>query len=574
MTDMTRTMQDHAAAPPRNEIVRLIELLNQGRLAEAIAHGEDLARRYRPSPPLYNMLGSANIQANRRAEATKWFVKALEIIPDDTDTLYNLGITSQELGRKTDAIECFRRILRIKPELSQVRALKLLLQAHICDWDELARETEALATLGMEGGIVSPFTMLPLEDHPERHRIRSERYSAKLFGQPPLPPPERPAAEPARLRIGYFSAEIRNHPVARLIARILELHDRSRFEVHVYSYGPVLEDEMRGRIMAAADIFRDVPGLAEHDIAELARRDGIDVAIDLTGHTSYSRSGLFACRPAPVQISYLGYPGTIGAPCIDYIVADRTIIPDDQTRFYSEAPIYLPHVYQAQDDQAEIADPAPSRASLGLPERGFVFCGINNGYKIQPRLYDIWMRLLGAVEGSVLWLLRSNPWAEQNLRRQAAARGVDPDRIVFADWKPHADYLAQFRQADLFLDSFVYNAGATASNALWAGLPVVTRMGTGYPARMAGSLLNAIGLPDLVTTSDEDYERLALDLATSPDRLDGIRARLAANRTTMPLFDSPLFTRHLEEAYRLAYRRWLGGGQPVPIDIADLRGAA
>ncbi len=568
-------MQDQdqrpAQPPPREEVMTLVNLLNQGRLMEAIAHGERLEALYLPSLPLYNMLGSANIQPGRRVQATDWFRKALGIDPNNVDTLYNMGITCQELGRKTEAIYCFERILRVKPEMAQVRALKLLLQAHICDWEGLANEAPHLAMLGIEGGIVSPFTMLPLEDEPARHRIRSERYSAKLFQKfAPLPEPARPAAEPERLRIGYFSAEIRNHPVARLIARVLELHDRSRFEIHLYSYGPKIEDETRARILRSVDRFQEVAALSDEDIAKLARRDGIDVAIDLTGHTTYARTGLFACRAAPVQISYLGYPGTSGAPFVDYVVTDRKLTPpEEQPRFYTEAPIYLPHCYQAQDDQAAIAEP-PARTALGLPEQGFVFCGINNSYKIRPDLYDIWMRLLARVEGSVLWLLKSNPWAEENLRKQAAARGVDPARILFADWKAYPDYLAQFQRADLFLDSFLYNAGATASNALWAGLPVLTRAGKGYPARMAASLLDAVGLPELVTTSDEAYEALALELATNPDKLAELRQRLAVNRTTMPLFDSALFTRHIEEGYRLAYRRWLGGETPAAIEVPDL----
>ena len=548
-----------------------ITLLNQGKLDEAIAHGERLAASHATSLPLYNMLGSANIQADRRSQATEWFRKALQIAQDDVDTLYNMGVTSQELGRKTEAIYCYERILRLKPDLSQIQALKLLLQAHICDWKALRDSEVILETLGIEGRMISPFTLLPLEDRPDRHRFRSERYSAKLFQQIPLPDPVRPDREPQRLRIGYFSAEIRNHPVARLIARILELHDRSRFEVHVYSHGPVVEDETRARIMRAADHFHEVSPLTDQAIAEHARRDGIDIAVDLTGHTTYARTGLFALRSAPVQISYLGYPGTCGAPFLDYIVADKCLIPEEHRHFFTESPIWLPHCYQAQDDQAAIADQPPSRVALGLPEQGFVFCGINNSYKIRPDLYDIWMRLLHQVEGSVLWLLKSNPWAEKNLRDEAAARGVDPARIIFADWKPYPEYLAQFGRADLFLDSFIYNAGATASNALWAGLPVLTRMGVGYTARMAASLLNAIGLPELITLSAESYEQLALELATNPARLAAIRSRLQLNRNTMPLFDSSLFTAHLETGYREAWRRWFRGQPPAAIDVpADI----
>jgi len=568
-SDGTDRGEQTPGPPPREAVMALIDLLNHRRLEEAIAHGERLASNFAPSLPLYNMLGSANIEAGRRAEATNWFRNALGLDPNHVETLYNMGITCQELGRKTEAIYCFERILRIRPDMSRIRALKLLLQAHICDWSALAQEARALGTLGIEGAIVSPFTLLPLEDRPDRHRLRSERYSKELFKQAPLPPPPRPATSPKRLRIGYFSAELRNHPVARLIARVLELHDRSRFEICVYSYGPVVEDETRTRIVASADRFRDMSQRSEEEIANVARRDGIDIAVDLTGHTSYARTGLFACRPAPIQISYLGYPGTSGASFIDYVIADKLLIPRGHERFYSEAPIYLPHCYQAQDDTALAAE-RPSRAMLGLPDDSFVFCGINNSYKITPDLFDVWMRLLRRMDGSVLWLLKSNPWAEANLRQQAEARGLDPGRILFAEWKSYEEYLAQFAAADLFLDSFHYNAGATASNALWAGLPLITKPGLGYPARMAASLLTAVGLPELITSSVSHYEALAIELATNREKLAAIRGKLEKNRRTTALFDSALFTRHLEQAYLLSHRRWIEGLPVAPIDVPDL----
>lgn len=561
--------------PPREAVLKFISLMKQGRLSDAITHGEAMAKHYAGSLNLYNMLGSANIQADRRPRAIEWFRKALETDPHHVDTLYNMAITSQELGRKTEAIHCFERILRIKPDSSYIRALKLLLQANICDWDAIYADESYLKTIGIEGDIAPPFAMLALEDRPDRHRIRSERYSAKLFQKHhPMSVPVRPEMKPDRLRIGYFSAEVRNHPVARLIARVLELHDRSRFEVHLFSYGPIVEDETRARVTRAVDYFHEVGRLTEQDIADLARYKGIDIAVDLTGHTTYARTGIFSLRPAPVQISYLGYPGTMGAPFIDYIIVDEVLVPDNHRRFFTESPIYLPHCYQAQDDQIKIADSVPSRASLGLPKDGFVFCGINNSYKITRKLYDVWMSLLKSVDESVLWLLESSSWAKINLRRQAAIRGVDPERIIFSDWKNYSEYVSQFSQADLFLDSFVYNAGATASNALWAGLPVLTRIGNGYPTRMAASMLRAVDLTDLITTTDEDYQRLALALATDPAKLSEIRERLATNRRTKPLFDSSLFTRHVEEGYMLAYGRWLAGETPAAIHVPDLLAAS
>ncbi|RYD95134.1 MAG: hypothetical protein EOP61_20345 [Sphingomonadales bacterium] len=293
----------------------------------------------------------------------------------------------------------------------------------------------------------------------------------------------------------------------------------------------------------------------------------------MTGHTSRNRLGIFALRAAPIQISYLGYPGTTGAPFFDYMIADRRLIPPEQRAYYSEKIIYLPHQYQAQDDHPPLPAHMPSRAELGLPDRGFVFCAINNSYKIGPAEFAIWTRLLKQVEGSVLWMLRSDAVFERNMLCRAAVEGVDPARIIFCDRSGLADYLAKLTLADLFLDSFTYNAGATASHALWAGLPVLTRTGAGYTARMAGSLLHAIGLPELITTSDQDYEALALALATDPERLARIKTKLGANRATEPLFDTNLFTHHIELGYQHAYQRYFIGLAPDDIDVADRRTA-
>ena len=288
--------------------------------------------------------------------------------------------------------------------------------------------------------------------------------------------------------------------------------------------------------------------MADHAIADLARGHELDIAIDLKGYTRQSRPGLFALRLAPVQIAYLGYPGTMGADFIDYLIADPVVIPDGEKRFYTEKLLFLPNSYQPNDNRREIAQAGSSRADFGLPGDGFVFCCFNQNYKITPREFDIWMRLLGRVDGSVLWLLRSNEWAEANLRREARARGIDPDRLVFAGKLPHGEHLARHAHADLFLDTFNVNAHTTASDALWAGLPIVTRAGRQFAARVAASLLAAVGLPELIAGTDEAYEALALDLATDPDRLAAIRAKLAANRLSQPLFDTVGYTRDFEAA--------------------------
>jgi len=351
------------------------------------------------------------------------------------------------------------------------------------------------------------------------------------------------------------------------LAQVLKMHDRGQFEIYLYAFSPHAPDAMRGRIIDAVDVYDDVIAMRDIDIAELARQDQIDIAIDLNGFTENSRSDIFLHRAAPVQISYLGYPGTMGADFIDYIVADKNLIPEASQKFYSEKPIYLPHHYQAQDSDLPIADIVPSRADLGLPERAFVFCALSNSYKITPAEFDIWMRLLTAVENSVLWLLHSNDWVRKNLLMEAAKRGVAPERLIFAAYTDHKIYLAQLKQADLYLDTFIYNAGATASNALWAGLPVLTKRGRGYTARMAASLLSAIELPELITDTEAAYEALALALARDPARVASFKAKLAANLLTTPLFDTELFTRKLEAGYSQAYDRYFEGKAADVIDV-------
>jgi predicted O-linked N-acetylglucosamine transferase (SPINDLY family) len=386
--------------------------------------------------------------------------------------------------------------------------------------------------------------------------------------QKPLPATAKPSQKPECLRIGYFSADFHNHATMHLMAQIFALHDKSRFEILAYSYGPDRQDEMRKKLLGAVDVFHDVREMNDLQIVDLARTEKLDIAIDLKGFTQNERLGPFAYGLAPVQISYLGYPGTLGADFIDYIVADAVVIPGDKRPHYSEQIIYLPNTYQPTDNTRIISDKIITRGDMGLPSDGFVFCCFNNNYKISLKEFDIWMRLLGKVESSVLWLLKSNNWAEQNLKREAEARGISSERLVFAERVPQAEHLARQKLADLFLDTFNVNAHTTTSDALWAGLPVVTKLGEGFAARVAGSLLTAIGLPELITQSEEAYEALALALATDPNELAKIKSKLEANRLTQPLFDSAMYTRHLETGYQMAYDRYFTGNSPDAIIVA------
>ena len=528
------------------------------------------ALRSKPDfPEAHLNMGNVLQDKGEPEAAMESYKKALEIKTDYAEAFYNMGIAFESKGDLCAAIGSYIQALNIKPDYQSSRNNKLRQQAHICDWIGIENDRLLIRELGTSNQEISPLAILSLEDVPQVHRLRSEIFAKLRYKRATLPHRTIPKIKPSRIRIGYFSSDFREHPVAYLIAKMLEVHDRKYFEVYGYSIGSATDDEMRKRLKKAFDVFHDVKDRDDRDIALLAQQDKIDIAIDLNGYTRNNRSGIFAYRAAPVQINYLGYPGTMGAVSMDYIIADHNLIPTESQKFYSEKPIYMPHHYQAQDDTLPISDETLLRSELGLPEKGFVFCAINSTYKITPSEFNIWMRLLQQVDGSVLWLLESNKWVKANLLKEANARGVGSERLVFAQKTSHEKYLAQFRQADLFLDTFTYNAGATASNALWAGLPVLTKLGKGYTARMAGSLLASIGLSELITATEADYEELALELATDSNCLSEIKQKLAANRLSKPLFNTELFTKHLENGYQQAYQRYFDGLEPDIITVCD-----
>jgi predicted O-linked N-acetylglucosamine transferase (SPINDLY family) len=351
------------------------------------------------------------------------------------------------------------------------------------------------------------------------------------------------------------------------MAELFGLHDRARFEVVGFSFGPAPDEATRQLLAGGFDRFEQVAGLADAAIAARARALGIDIAIDLKGYTEGERAGVFARRAAPIQVSYLGYPGTMGAPYIDYLIADRVIVPDGSAPHYSERVVRLPGSYQVNDRRRTIVAPTPPRTALGLPAEGVVFCCFNRAYKLTPETFASWMRILAAVEGSVLWLLEEQPRGSDNLRREAAARGIDPARLVFAAKAPVGEHLARQRAADLFLDTLPCNAHTTASDALWAGLPVVTRCGESFAARVAASLLHAVGLPELVTTTAADYEALAIALARDPARRARLREHLARDPTRLTLFDTPAFARGLEAAFERMHARRMAGLPPEAFDV-------
>jgi predicted O-linked N-acetylglucosamine transferase (SPINDLY family) len=334
-----------------------------------------------------------------------------------------------------------------------------------------------------------------------------------------------------------------------LMAQLFELHDKSKFELFGFSFGPDTKDLMRERAVSAFDHFYDVRDKTDQEVAKISREIGVDIAIDLKGFTQNYRAGIFANRAAPIQINYLGYPGTMAAQYMDYIIGDRIIIPEEMQNKYQEKVLYMPSTYQVNDGARKISERHYTRDDFGLPKQGLVFCSFNNNYKITPSVFGSWVTILNHVEGSVLWLLEDNSWASTNLRREAASRGLDPSRLIFAKRMPLADHLARHRLADLFLDTFPCNAHTTASDALWAGLPLITIAGEAFASRVAASLLHAVGLPDLVTKNQKQYQDLAVSLGNNVLNLNSIKLRLSENLAQSPLFDVKKYTYDLETLY-------------------------
>ncbi len=512
--------------------------------------------------------GGLMARLHRSAEAAAAFREAIELGLEQADAYYHLGNALLDLGQPKAALLAYEQALARKPDYRFLPGTILNARRLMCLWKDDAAAVEAIrrrASLGEP--VCAPFVFLGLIDAPDLQRQVAERAVATEHPERGMlgPIPRRTGG--ARIRVGYYSADFHNHATAYLMAELFELHDRAGFEVVGFSFGPDRQDEMRRRIVSAVDRFIDVRDQSDLAVARLSRALQIDIAVDLKGHTLDARTGIFSYRAAPVQVNYLGYPGTLGAPYMDYLLADPTLIPAESQRHYAEKVVYLPDSYQVNDARRRIADRSFTRSELGLPAQGFVFCCFNNNHKITPDTFAGWMRILKRVDGAVLWLLEDNPEVVANLRQEAGRREVDPDRLVFAQRLPLAEHLARHRAADLFLDTLPYNAHTTASDALWAGVPVLTRMGASFASRVAASLLHAMGLPELITTSQADYEALAIDLAGHPQRLAGLRQALARNRRTAPLFDTPLFARHLEAAYRAMHERYLANLPPEHIHV-------
>jgi predicted O-linked N-acetylglucosamine transferase (SPINDLY family) len=496
--------------------------------------------------------------------------KAIALKPDGAEAYNNRGNALIDLKRPEDALASYDKAIALKSNYEFLFGTILHTKMKICDWETFDQDFDRLrAKLTRYENASSPFPVLSVTGSPELQKIASQIWVRNRHSVRTVLPAVTMRAGHKKIKLGYFSADYQNHPVMSLIAGMLEAHDKSRFETIALSYGPNINDEMRKRAMRSFDRFLDVRNSSDKDVALLCRTLEVDIAVDLNGFTKDSHTDIFAFKAAPIQVNYLGYAGTMGAEYIDYIIADAILIPEHSRQHYSEKIVYLPNSYQVNDAKRTISDKVFTRAELGLPSAEFVFCCFNNNYKITPHVFDGWMRILKQVEGGVLWLLEDNAKAASNLRKEAAARGVDAERLIFAKRLPLAEHLARHRLADVFLDTLPFNAHTTASDALWAGLPVLTCIGESFAGRVAASLLKAIHLPELITNTPQAYEAFAVQLATHPNKLFEIKKKLANNRLTTPLFDTKRFTKHIEAAYTAMYERCLAGLPPADIYVPN-----
>jgi predicted O-linked N-acetylglucosamine transferase (SPINDLY family) len=546
---------------------RAVALHSLGRFEECIASCDQAIALKPGFVNAYNNRAVALHALKRPEEALASYDRAIALDPSDVGALHNRGGVLLWLKRPDEALESYRRVVTLSPDYPFAKGHLLHAKGLCCEWSdfETLRRDVAAEVLRRKPS-AEPFGFQGVSGSEEELRACAEIYSAARYPGAAAPAPTR-RTPGGKIRIGYLCGEFRNQATSILMAELYELHDKSRFEIYAFDNGWDDRSLMRARLTAAFNEIIDISTLPDAAVVEKISAMGIDILVNLNGYFGRERTAVFARRPAPIQVNYLGFPGTLGTDYIDYLIADRVVIPEDRRRNYNEAVVYLPHCYQANDRKRLIADRVFTRAELGLPPDGIVFCCFNNPYKILPDVFDIWMRILAKVPGSSLWLIENEPIASHNLRAEAGKRGIDPARLVFAGRLPVAEHLARHRAADLFLDTLPYNAHTTASDALWAGLPVLTCTGTAFAGRVGTSLLRALDLPELVTTTLADYEDLAIALARDPARLKGLKDKLAAHRLTKPLFDTPRFTRHIEDAYTQMAARQRAGLAPVSIEV-------
>ncbi|QTA91412.1 tetratricopeptide repeat protein [Desulfonema magnum] len=538
-----------------------IALKNQGKSDDAISCFQKALQLNPDFAEAYVFIGNIIQAQGKSEEAISCYQKALDIKPDFAIAYNNMGNIVKDLGRPDKAIWCYKKALGLKPDMGSACNNLFFQLQQICAWEDfrdLGVKVDNLTKLSLNRGIKTdedPFVNLTRHADPALNFAVAKSHSDNISKfisdlKVKFSSEKRKKKGSSKIVLGYLSKDFHNHATAHLMLGLFRLHNREEFEVFCYSYGKDDGSYYRRRIQADCDKFVDLYDLSHVDAAKCIYKDGVDILVDLKGYTWGNRLEIPALRPAPVQVSYLGFPGTTGADFFDYILTDRIVTPENQSGFYSEKFAYLPNCYQVNDGNQKISDKKWKKADLGLPDEGFVFCSFNRPYKIEPLMFDIWMRILQQVPKSILWLLLGNETAEKNIIQETKARGVNPARLVFAKMLPKDEHLARHKLADLGLDTRIYNGHTTTSDALWAGVPVITLQGSHFASRVSSSLLTAIGLPELITYDPKTYERLAVRLANNPDELQAIRLKLEKNRLTEPLFDTPRFTRNLEKAYK------------------------
>ena len=516
----------------------------------------------------YNNLGTVLGVLGKTKAAVESYEKAIALNPDYADAYNNLGNVLRNRRKRVEALSCFEKAYSLQPNTAYLFGALLNTKMHLCIWEDFDSNILKLTEkINKNQKAIGPFALKALIDDVSIQKKAAEIFVDDQFQSNFLEYESKIHQKHSKIRIGYFSADYKIHPTSYLCAELFELHDRSRFEIHAFSYSKDTKDKMNLRIKEGVDYFHDVLSMSNEDLVNLSRSLEIDIAVDLGGYTANSRTKVFAMSLAPIQVNYLGYPGSMHADYMDYLVADKTLIPENKQKYYSEKIIYMPDSYQVNISNQNVENVRLNRKGLDLPEKGFIFCCFNNSYKITPNEFNIWMRLLKRVDGSVLWLMGSNKWAENNLCKEAEKRGIKSNRLIFAKKLPYHDHLARCKLGDLFLDTFNYNAHTTASDALSAGMPLVTKIGEGFAARVASSILKALDLSELITKNEEEYEALIFELATSSEKLIKIKKKLLENKLTKPLFNSKMFIKYLEDGYNQVYRNYLDGNEVKTIFI-------
>ena len=542
-----------------------------GLFREAIQSYKKAIELNNNSPETFNNYGNLLRQLGNLIDSENNFKKAITLNPNFAKAYANLGNVYRMTGKIDESIEVYEKAINIEPELHSAEAHLIFQKKNVCDFTISEKILKKSSTLGITTKSIAPFSAISWNDNPEEQFLRSKKYVEENFNNKNFLMNHKFNYKNKKLKIGYFSADFYDFPSMHVMIGLLENHNKNLFEIYAFSFGPNNNDWMNKRVKSAVDHFIDVANLSTKEIIEKVHNLEIDIAIDENGYTFNARTELFQNRLSPIQINFMGFPSTSGADFIDYIIADKIVIPDIFRKFYSEKIIYLPHSFMPSDNMKEISCKNTTREEFNLPKDAFVLCCFNKTYKISLIEFDIWMRILNKIENSVLWLLESNEQAMQNLKQEVIKKGINPQRLIFAKKIPISEHLERHKHADLFVDTFNYNAHVTANDSLWAGLPVVTKEGKQFAARVSSSLLNSIDLKELITKNTDDYEKLILELATNKNKLSKIKENLSANKLKMkPLFNTELYTKNFENGLQKIFELYQNGEKPRDINVSTM----